>query len=904
MTILRLSLIFTVLLCSSPLLTGKDAKLLDNGILELDGWRGTVTTYSKEWKTLTPAATPMIFHAAQPPAKHSAETQELRYRLELPNGGRGNLALSLKNGSDLQGTVNFEHGTLTRYFCLSSPLSILQYAGTGFEVDGKQHTFPAEYKEETIFDGIVRQFRFPTKSGEVLLKGKFYLRIQDGRKWQGATYGMRIGFLPYQGVEKIRNAKLDFRIRYGKSGEFGPKLGSIDRPPYVAKAGKDWKAFTYRRDVLPGSALDFSARLDAPAGKYGPVIAGPDGQFVFRDRPQTPVRFYGPNFVGDSQLPDKKTAEIIAERFAAFGFNVVRFHHHDNEVFDHSCREPSRLLPGRMDKLDYLIACLKKRGIYYSTDVYVSRRDIPASEFGDLGAIRSMQEYKALFYVDDRVYADWERWAERFLGHVNPYTGLALKDDPALISLSLVNEANPAQCWEISPRTVKLYRRKFEEWGKNNPDKTFEQFLSHLAVKRFNEMKHSLRKIGCSALLTDQNFMNRLHLAADRRHYDFVDNHAYWDHPRFAEKRWRLPVLPSQINPLAARPGVPGAAFPTRLFGKGFTLSEFDYANPNIYRAAGPAMMAAYAAFQNWDAIFPFAYAHSLTSVVNPESTGGFFDIATDPVKAFSQRIGARLFLAGGIKPAQNAFAALVTDPFKQGASADAPYSFSDLGLLARIGLVTGQPAEGTCAALIDVGTGRTSGKTQMFRATEHLIPDLISAGYLPKDCYDAAAGRFSSPDGQLELNRRRQTLRVSAPGGEVLVTGKDRKLAGRNFLVENNDDFAVFALLPVDTERIAAARRLTLMHLTNTQATGMSFGDDRFGRLEKWGKTPFLARRGSARLTLWLSGEWEAYALDTAGKRLAKHPLTRQADGAIALELDNFRYPEAVFAYELIRVK
>ena len=73
---------------------------------------------------------------------------------------------------------------------------------------------------------------------------------------------------------------------------------------------------------------------------------------------------------------------------------------------------------------------------------------------------------------------------------------------------------------------------------------------------------------------------------------------------------------------------------------------------------------------------------------------------------------------------------------------------------------------------------------------------------------------------------------------------------------------------------------------------------------VEKWGKTPFLARRGSARLTLRLSGEWEAYALDTAGKRLAKHPLTRQADGAIALELDNFRYPEAVFAYELIRVK
>lgn len=904
MSSFKTHLIFTALLCCTQLLTGKDARLLSNGTLELDGWRGTLATYTSEWQTLTPAASPTIFRTAAPPAKRPVAVKELRYRLDLPNGGNGNLVLSLKNGSDFQGTVDLGHGTLIRYLCLQTPLLISQYAGTQFEVDGKRHTFPEEYKTETIFDGVVRQFRLPTRTGEILLKGKFYLRIQDGRKWQGAAYGMRIGFLPYQGVEKIRNANLDFRIRHGRSGEFGPELGSIERPPYVARAGKEWKAFAYHRNVLPGSALDFSARLDAPAGKYGPVIAGPDGQFVFRDRPRTPVRFYGPNFVGDSQLPDKKTAGIIAERFAAFGFNVVRFHHHDNEVFDHSCREPSRLDPERMDRLDYLIACLKKRGIYYTTDVYVSRRDIPASEFGDLGAIQNIQEYKALFYIDDRVFADWERWAERFFGHVNPYTGLALKDDPALISLSLVNEANPGHCWQASPRSGKMYRQKFEEWKKSNPGKTFHQFLSHLAVKRFNEMKRSLRKLGCKALLTDQNFLNNLYLAADRRHYDFVDNHAYWDHPRFAENRWQLPVLPNQSNPIGARPGVPGGMFPTRLFGKGFTVSEFDYANPNIYRAAGPAMMAAYAAFQNWDALFPFAYAHSQASVVNPDRTSGFFDIATDPVKTFSQRIGARLFLAGGIEPAKSAFAALATEPFQKGAQANAPLPFSDLGLLARIGLLTGQPADGAYPALIDIGTGRTDGRTPVFRATKRLIPDLIAAGMLPEHCYDATDDRFSSPDGQLELNRRRLTLRVTAPGGEVLVTGKERKLAGRSLRVENRDGFAVFALLPVDTERIDTARRLTLMHLTNTQATGMKFGNDRFDRLEEWGRTPFLARHGSARITLNLPGEWEIHALDTAGKRLAKLPQTHQADGSITLELDNFRYSEAVFAYELIRTK
>ena len=67
-------------------------------------------------------------------------------------------------------------------------------------------------------------------------------------------------------------------------------------PPYYSAEGRDWKAMRYNRDVKPGSALDFSGLLDAPAGKYGPVTIDAAGRFVFRDRPDRPVRFYGTNF--------------------------------------------------------------------------------------------------------------------------------------------------------------------------------------------------------------------------------------------------------------------------------------------------------------------------------------------------------------------------------------------------------------------------------------------------------------------------------------------------------------------------------------------------------------------------------------------------------------------------------
>lgn len=889
---------FCILFLFSGLLVrgGESPELLEDGTLILDGWRGTLTAFTADWHTLQPSSAPNVFRREEwIPGKL------LRYRLTPPGATEGVLMLSL--GQDrFKGEARFGQPSQVNSLCLQSALLVSLYGGTAFEVDGKRMEFPEKYQDgEAIYDGRARRLRLPGKTGEILYEGDFHLRIQDGRKWSGATYGMRLGFLPYSG--KIAKTQLDFRIRHGKAGEFGAALGSISRPPYVAAPNEEWRAFEYHRNALPGSALDFSGRLDAPAGKYGPVIAGADGRFVFRGRPDVPVRFYGANFVGDSQLPDRKQAEELADRMAALGFNAVRIHHHDNEVYDRSGKSPSRINPERMDRLHYFLACLKKRGIYYTTDVYVSRRQIPASELGAIGAIATPEEYKGLFYVNDEVYADWERWARAFFGMVNPYTGLALKDDPALIALSLVNEGNPSVVWDKTPRVEKLYQEKFAEWKKSNPEGTFERFLSELTEKRYAQMKAFLDKLGNSALLTDQNFYTRPELSVARAKYDFVANNTYWDHPKFAEKRWQLPVLPGQSNVLAIRPGTPGSVFPARLFGKGFVITEFDYANPNIYRAVGPVLMASYAAFQDWDGLFPFAYAHSLASVVNPERTSGFFDISTDPVKAFSQRIGARLFLAGGIAPAKNVFAAVVTDPFRADSAKSYPSSFCDLGFLARVGSTATLPAPCKVDGLIDIGSGTSEKGAPVVRGDDALIDKLISNGLLPKGCYDAATGRFTAPGGQLELNRSKQTLRVTAPGGEVLAMEAGLKLQGKHLTVENNGPFSVFALLPVDSTNIADAKRLTLMHLTNTQASGMTFGNDRLDRLESWGTAPFLARHGKARISLRdIPGDWTVYPLDTAGRRIGNFPAAAHSDGSLTLELDNFRWPEAVFAYELVR--
>lgn len=82
-----------------------------------------------------------------------------------------------------------------------------------------------------------------------------------------------------------------------------------------------------------------------------------------------------------------------------------------------------------------------------------------------------------------------------------------------------------------------------------------------------------------------------------------------------------------------------------------------------------------------------------------------------------------------------------------------------------------------------------------------------------------------------------------------------------------------------------------------------MKFGNDKLDRLESWGRTPFLARRNTARVSLHLPGNgWEFHALDAAGKRIARIPAQAQPDGSLRLKIDNFRHSEAVFAYELVR--
>lgn len=77
---------------------------------------------------------------------------------------------------------------------------------------------------------------------------------------------------------------------------------------------------------------------------------------------------------------------------------------------------------------------------------------------------------------------------------------------------------------------------------------------------------------------------------------------------------------------------------PTLIFGKPFTVTEFNYVCPNRHRAEGGPLIGAYASLQNWDGLFRFSRAPHSAFVVKQQPID-VFEAANDPLAQLSERL-------------------------------------------------------------------------------------------------------------------------------------------------------------------------------------------------------------------------------------------------------------------------
>ncbi|HUS90635.1 MAG TPA: glycosyl hydrolase family 5 [Phycisphaerae bacterium] len=193
------------------------------------------------------------------------------------------------------------------------------------------------------------------------------------------------------------------------------------------------------------SPVDLSFLNDKPAGKHGFVKAAGD-ELAFADG--TPVRFWGGNIAAYAIFADKRDIKTQAKRIAQLGYNLMRIHHHDSTrwvgrtVIDKTRDDTQQLDPEVMDRLDWWIQCLRDEGVYVWLDLHVGRefKDGDAIGEGFAEIKRRGGEGKGYCYFNDRVEQLMREFNAKYLAHVNPYTKLAYKDDPAVMGLLLTNE--------------------------------------------------------------------------------------------------------------------------------------------------------------------------------------------------------------------------------------------------------------------------------------------------------------------------------------------------------------------------------------------------------------------------------------------------------------------------------
>jgi hypothetical protein len=713
---------------------------------------------------------------------------------------------------------------------------------------------------------------------------------QDSRQWGGnwtvrfSGNGGHLGHGGTRSFEKGEHLVWEMALAAPDGFEIA------DSKPLDITANDDWVRLDYRKDIVPGSALDLSGQglQDAPAGKHG-WLKSVGGHFEFEKLPGVEQRFYGVNLCFTANYPDHEMADRLVDRFVRFGYNTIRVHHHDGAWAkalasrkvkkSESPESPRPSGPSRpsdlqtavdvvvddIDRLDYLLAKCFERGIYVTTDLYVSRsvkwRDIGIDRDGEM----NKQLFKTYVGIHDGAYSNWCHWAQAFLEHVNPYTGRAYKDEPGLPLISLINEGKLSMAWGGAGKSLDpVVRAAWKEFGgegdtpvgpgANNIDSPHDRFDLWVNRRVWDRCSAFVRSLGCRALLTNDN-NGRWHGEGEGLTplYDYVDSHFYVDHPTFLDQPWRLPSKCGNANPIKA--DLP--AILHRGYAKGaskpYTITEWNFSGPGRYRGMGGILTGAMAAEQEWDGLWRFAYSHNKNNLPDGKGSPGYFDCGTDPLIAASDRASVCLFLEARKRQ---------TDAV----TSDERRVTSEQGAESR-------GAEASPSAL-------TLDKE---RGSMTLVTPRTCGGFAESGRIDAGSLSFQL----VESQKVRKSESQETPRPSDLQTF--RPLTNGCWRVTP----ATIWASSLDGEPLERSSRILLTHLTDVQGEGARYADESRKVILKWGMTP-LIEVGAADVELSLDeaaanhsslvtrhssldGEtasgFTVYALDTAGNRTGTIP-------------------------------
>jgi len=452
------------------------------------------------------------------------------------------------------------------------------------------------------------------------------------------------------------------------------------------------------------SRIDLSFLLDPPAGRDG-FVTVQDGHLVKPNGAR--LRLWGVNVTdwspGSVILPAKADAPLYAATLARFGINCVRLHFLDlpapRGLIDPARDDSQHFDLDQLDRLDFWLAELKRRGIYCDLNLVVGR----SYKAGD--GVPQHDEIgwaKAVTYFDPRLIELQKAYATQLLTHYNPYSGAEYRHEPAIVIVEIANENSLIEAWhsgslrraaspspdadgqplpayylDLLDRLYGAYlarrgpaalarlrtlagvgdegavpRLSPEEFATAPAERFHTEAAFYMDVERdyFRDMQGFLREtLGVRALLIGSNdhaySQSGYPMVWSNSVLDVLDGHMYWQHPAHAAGQ-NTPMVNDAHHSTVVR------LARTAVAGKPYTVSETNHIFPGDWISEGLPILAAYAAFQDWDGLIWYTFEPKWDPTWAPY-VGDQFDLSLDPVRMPQIAAGALLFLRGDVGAAR-----------------------------------------------------------------------------------------------------------------------------------------------------------------------------------------------------------------------------------------------------------
>jgi len=308
---------------------------------------------------------------------------------------------------------------------------------------------------------------------------------------------------------------------------------------------------------------------------------------------------------------------------------------------------------------------------------------------------------------------------------------------------------------------------------------------------------------------------------------DYVDMHAYWQHPSFPGRPWDPAnwTIGNTSMVAAADGGTLPRLVTFRHQGMPFSVSEYNHPAPNDHAAELFPLIGAVGALQDWDAIYQFAYCNHADGY-GPGRIGGHFELCHHPAQLVFAPLAALIFRQGLVAPAATALTVSVPMGSLE-SGLEMGFSGPDT-LLPRERLPPWAMLGSRFSVRLDAGDTGTS----------VAIPDLgvpPPAGVLlqtPQVAWTlGAAARFTAaaPAARLAIGRL---------GGQSLRLGD---ITLRLDLPEGQ--WACAGLVSVDAKALADSSRALLVVVTRAENSGMVWDEARRSVGRNWGREPAIVQ-------------------------------------------------------------